>query len=136
MAHYSDAALVLDPHVDAASLSHEIAVVEDETMVDPRALVGPRLAGARLVVWHASLSSAWTVAFARTRAAELRCYVVAIDAPGRRAFAVDPDGVVMCGTSGDFALAQFAFERGRTESWFVAPRTDVRAALEAVEALR
>lgn len=136
MAHYSDAGLILDPHVAAASLSHECAIVEDETMVDPRALVAPRLAGVRLVVWHASLSSAWTVAFARTRAAELRCYVVAIDAPGRRAFAVDPDGVVVCGTAGDFALAQFGFDRVRTESWFVAPRTDVRAALEAVEALR
>jgi len=136
MAHFSDAALTIDPHVDAASLSNEIAIVEDEAMVDPRALVGPRLAGVRLVVWHASLSSAWSVAFARTRAAELRAYVVAIDAPGRRAFAVDPDGTVVCGTTADFALAQFAFERARTESWFVAPRTDVRAALEAVEALR
>ncbi len=136
MAHYADAALILDPHVDAASLSHEVAIVEDEVMVDPRALVGPRLAGVRLVVWHASLDSAWTIAFARTRAAELRCYVVAIDAPGRRAFAVDPDGVVVCGTTGDFALAQFSFERARTDAWLVAPRTDVRAALEAVEALR
>jgi len=136
MARYSDAGLTLDPHVDASALSHEVAIVEDEAMVDPRALVAPRLGGVRLVVWHASLRSDWTLAFARTRAAELRCYVVAIDAPGRRAFAVDPDGVVLCGTSGDFALAQFAFDGARTESWLVAPRTDVRAALEAVEALR
>jgi len=136
MAHYSDAALILDPHVAAADLSHEIAIVEDEAMVDPRALVGPRLGGVRLILWHASLAGTWTLSFARTRAAELRCYVVAIDAPGRRAFAVDPDGIVVCGTTGAFALAQFAFERARTESWFVAPRTDVRAALEAVEALR
>lgn len=136
MAHYSDATLILDPHVAAANLSHEIALVEDEAMVDPRALVAPRLAGARLVLWHASLDGAWTVAFARTRATELRCYIVAIDAPNRRAFAVDPDGVVVCGTTGAFALAQFAFERARTENWFVAPRTNVRAALEAVETLR
>jgi predicted amidohydrolase len=136
MARYSDALLTIDPHTAANELSHEIALVEDETMVDPRALVGPRLDGVRLIVWHASLGEPWTAPFARTRAAELRVYVIVLDALGRRAFAVDPDGAIVGGTFGEFALAQFGFERARSDSWLVAPRTDVRAALEAVEALR
>ncbi len=129
----ADAELVLDPH--AHPMSHEVGLVQDEAMLDPRALVGPRLAGVRLFVWHASISARWVVAFARTRAAELRAYVVALDTLGRRAFAVDPDGVVICGTFEGLEVAAFTFDRGRTEAWAVAPHTDVRAALERVAAI-
>lgn len=73
--------------------------------------------------------------FARTRAAELRAYVVVFDSPRRRAFAVDPDGAVMCGTFGEFALAAFAFDRTRTDAWRVAPATDVRDGLMRVRDL-
>jgi hypothetical protein len=113
-------------------------VVDDEAMLDPRALVAPRLAGVRLFVWRTSTSSAqaidapWVVPFARTRAAELRAYVVVFDSPRRRAFAVDPDGAVACGTFGDFELAAFAFDRTRTDAWRVAPATDVREGLMRV----
>jgi hypothetical protein len=127
---------VIDPH--ALPASADVAVVDDEAMLDPRALVAPRLAGVRLFVWRTSASSAqaidapWVVPFARTRAAELRAYVVVFDTPRRRAFAVDPDGVVACGTFGDFELAAFAFDRARTDAWRVAPATDVREGLMRV----
>ncbi len=91
-------------------------------MLDPRALVGPRLAGVRLFVWHASIDGAWVVPFARTRATELRAYVVVLDTPRKRAFAVDPDGVVLAGTFGDFELAAFAFDRRRTDDVDTSPR--------------
>jgi predicted amidohydrolase len=136
MAAISQADLTIDPHLRAAGLSHEVALVEDEAMVDPRALVEPRLAGMRLVIWNSALGRTWLTPFARTRAAELRCYVVAIDTLDRRAFAVDPDGAVICGTFAGYELAQFVFERTRTENWLVAPGTDVRAGLEAVERMR
>ncbi|GAC1660152.1 MAG: hypothetical protein NVS4B13_08070 [Candidatus Elarobacter sp.] len=61
--------------------------------------------------------------------AELRAYVVVLDSPRRRAFAVDPDGTVTCGTFGEFEVAAFAFDRSRTDAWRVAPSTDVREAL-------
>jgi hypothetical protein len=97
--------------------------------------VGPRLDGARLFIWHASIEERWVPAFARTRAAELRAYVVVLDTPRRRAFAVDPDGAILAGTFGAFELAAFAFDRRRTEVWTVAPETDVRAGLERVAEL-
>jgi hypothetical protein len=104
-------------------------------MLDPRALPGPRLAGVRLFVWHASIAARWVVPLARTRAAELRAYVVVLDTLVRRAFAVDPDGAVICATFGAFELAAFSFDRARTSAWTIAPHTDVRAALERAETI-
>ena len=136
----ADADLVLDPFDRPASA--DVALVSDAAMLDPRALVEPRLAGARLFVWHmgggapnAALDAAWVVRFARTRAAELRAYAVVFDAPRERAFAVDPDGTVACGTFGGFELAAFAFERTRTDAWRVAPSTDVREGLVRVRSM-
>jgi len=130
LAATADAGLVIGPH--ALPASDDVAVVDDEAMLDPRALVAPRLAGVRLFVWRASIDAPWVVPFARTRAAELRAYVVVFDSPRKRAFAVDPDGVVVCGTFGDFELAAFAFDRARTDAWRVAPATDVREGLMRV----
>jgi predicted amidohydrolase len=130
LAAVADADLVLDPHAQPAS--SEVAFVDDEAVLDPRALVAPRLDGVRLFVWRSSIEAPWVVPFARTRAAELRAYVVVFDTPQRRAFAVDPDGAVVCGTFGSFELAAFTFDRARTDAWRVAPATDVREALVQV----
>jgi hypothetical protein len=43
----------------------------------------------------------------------------------RRAFAVDPDGVVVCGTFGDYRIASFDLDGRKTELTAVAPHTDV-----------
>jgi predicted amidohydrolase len=133
LAASADAAVVLDPHTHA--FSHEIGSVQDEAMLDPRALVGPRLAGVRLFVWHASIAARWVAPLARTRAAELRAYVVVLDTLTRRAFAVDPDGAIVAGTFAAFELAAFTFDRARTDAWRIAPHTDVRAGLERVAAI-
>ncbi|HTW85313.1 MAG TPA: carbon-nitrogen hydrolase family protein [Candidatus Sulfotelmatobacter sp.] len=133
LAATAGAELVIDPH--ALATSAEIAHVDDEAVLDPRALVAPRLDGVRLFVWRASIDEHWTTRFARTRAAELRCYVVVLDTLHRRAFAVDPDGAIVCGTHGAFELAAFGFDRARTEAWRVAPDTDVRSGLERVREL-
>ena len=127
LAALADAELVIDPHSRPASA--DVAFVDDEAVLDPRALVAARLDGVRLFVWRASIDARWVVPFARTRAAELRAYLIAFDSPRRRAFAVDPDGSIVCGTFGDFELAAFSFERQRTDAWRVAPATDVREAL-------
>ncbi|MFN2460209.1 MAG: carbon-nitrogen hydrolase family protein [Candidatus Velthaea sp.] len=134
LAATADADLVLDPHARPAA--GDVAVVDDEAVLDPRALVAPRLDGVRLFVWHASFEPEWIEPFARTRAAELRAYVVVLDTLDRRAFAVDPDGAIVCGTFGDYEVAAFTFERRRTDAWIVAPHTDVRAGLLRVEAMR
>ncbi len=77
------------------------------------ARAGRAAAGRRAAVRLARARStrAGSLPFARTRAAELRAYVVVFDSPRRRAFAVDPDGAVVCGTFGAFELAAFTFER-------------------------
>ena len=127
LAAMADAEIVIDPHSRPASA--DIALVDDGAVLDPRALVGPRLDGVRLFIWNASIEGGWIAPFARTRAAELRAYVIVLDTPRRRAFAVDPDGNVVCGTFDGFELAAFGFERMRTDAWRVAPATDVREAL-------
>ncbi len=133
VAAVADADLLLDPH--AHPVSHEVGLVDDEAILDPRALVAPRLAGVRLFVWHASIAARWVLPLARTRAAELRAYVVVLDTLDRRAFAVDPDGAVLCGTLPGFDVAAFTFDRGRTTNWTIAPHTDVRRAFERVDAI-
>jgi predicted amidohydrolase len=133
LATTADAELVIDPHADP--VSHEVGLVQDEAMLDPRALVGPRLAGVRMFVWNASIAARWVLPLARTRAAELRAYVVVLDTLDRRALAIDPDGTLVCATFAGFELAAFTFERARTDAWRIAPHTDVREALERVEAI-
>ena len=127
LASVADADFTIDPH--SHPNSDDVALVDDEAMLDPRALVAPRLAGVRLFIWNTSIDGGWAVRFARTRAAELRCYVAVLDTPRRRAFAADPDGTLVSGTFGDFELAAFAFDRKRTDVWRGAPQTDVREAL-------
>jgi predicted amidohydrolase len=130
LAATADADLVIDPH--ARPSRSDIALVNDEAILDARALVGPRLDGVRLFVWNASIDRAWIEPFARTRAAELRAYVIVLDTLRRRALAIDPDGAIVCGTFDDFELAAFTFDRARTDAWRVAPETDVRTGLVRV----
>jgi len=130
LAEVADAAFTIDPHVQPDS--DDVAIVDDDALLDPRALVAPRLDGVRLFAWRASIEARWVLPFARTRAAELRAYIVVFDSLRRRALAIDPDGTVVCGTFGAFELAAFTFERRRTDAWRVAPETDVRAALVRV----
>jgi predicted amidohydrolase len=106
------------------------------TLRSPRGLVAARLAGADLIVWHVDGDPAWHVPFARTRAAELRAFVVAFDAGRGRAFAVDPDGAVVAGTFGAYRLATFAYDRARTSATTVAPTTDVLDGLRVAEGVR
>ena len=110
--------------------------VDTESVVSPRGLVEPRLAGIDLFVWEADGEAAWILAFARTRAAELRAYIVVFDRARERAFVVDPDGVTLAGTFEDFVMAAFAYDRARAAATIVAPATDVALGLRSAEALR
>ncbi len=127
----ADATLVIGPEANLGGFG-EIGIVRGGDLWDPAALVEPRLAGTRVFVWHADTLPEWTTRLARTRAAELRAYFVVFDAIADRAFAVDPEGVVMCGTFDDFRVAAFTFDRTRTEAWNVAPHTSVADGLRTV----
>ncbi len=132
------------PTLDAANALHGIArlagvtfgVVADATIEDPAGLVAARLGGVDAFCWITEREPAWQTALARARAAELRAYVVVLDARyGGRAFACDPDGSVICGTYDDFRVAAFVYDAARTAATAVAPQTDVLDGLRRVEAI-
>lgn len=104
--------------------------VDDARMFDPGAFAADRLRGFDVAVWETRSSEPWQSAFARTRAIELRMYIVVIDHSRQRAYAIDPDGTVLCGTFEGFNIACFSYDPQRTAQTFVAPGTDVREGLE------
>jgi predicted amidohydrolase len=104
--------------------------VTDKQVLDPGCLAGMRMGGNDLVVWSTSYDPEWQVTFARARALELRMYLVVIDASRNRAFAVDPDGAIICGTFNGYEIASFTYDPARTAQTLVAPGTDVRLGLE------
>ncbi|MGP6189833.1 MAG: carbon-nitrogen hydrolase family protein [Vulcanimicrobiaceae bacterium] len=133
--------LALDESAEDQAESTEIAglrigIVGSQTLCNPRGLVAARLAGLDLFVWNASGEPAWQSAYARTRASELRAFVVVLDRARARAFAVDPDGVVVSGTFESYRMAAFAYDRARSSATTVAPHTDVVAGLNVVETIR
>ncbi len=109
------------------------ATVDDAAIASPRGLVHARQEGIDIFVWRTE-GDAWTARFARTRAAELRAFVLVFAAG--RAFAVDPDGAVVAGTYGGYRMATFSYDAARTRATLVAPFTDVSEGLARVERLR
>jgi predicted amidohydrolase len=103
-----------------------------ELAYDPGYLVAYRRAGYRAAVLDAVHADPWLERIARARAAELRMYVIVFDRSAQRAYAVDPDGVVIAGTTGDFRIASFALDPARTQQTLVAPGTDVAEGIERV----
>lgn len=114
-----------------------LGVVGQRVLENPDGLVAARLEGVDLFVALVDDASApATVALARTRAAELRVYVVVCGHDGSRAFAVDPDGAVVAGTYDDYRLAGFSYDRARSNATIVAPHTDVLAGLQTAARIR
>lgn len=109
-------------------------VIEGNDLHDPHALVTARLSGSDLAIWLAGVDDGWQLDFARARALELRMYVVVLDSQGSRAFAVDPDGTIVCGTFGEYEIASFAYDPLRTAQTLVAPGTDIHEGLARVHA--
>jgi predicted amidohydrolase len=109
--------------------------VSDEDVHDPGVLAAFRRAGYRAFVWTSGDTSGWTESFARARALELRVYAVDFDSVAGRAFAIDPDGIVVAGTFDDFRLAMFSLDPRRTAETTVAPETDVLEGLERAGAI-
>jgi predicted amidohydrolase len=112
-----------------------VACTDDATALDPAGLVAYRRAGYPLICWTTDVAGEWTERIARARALELRIYLVVFDRTVRRAFAVDPDGVVLAGTFADYRLASFSLDPRKTLQTAVAPGTDIGEGLERVAAL-
>lgn len=136
------------PSLDAGRLAALDAAVPtvcafDDDVLDPAWLASHRRAGYALAVWETHSRSRWTEPIARARALELRMYVVVLDCAGGeiagvdagRAYAVDPDGVVIAGTFDDYRLASFSLDPRRTMETAVAPGTDIADGLERIAAI-
>jgi len=100
---------------------------------DPGTLVAYRLAGYRCAIVESDRHDPWLERIARTRALELRLYVIVFE-PGR-AYACDPDGAIVAGTFDDYRLASFSLDVRRTQDTLVAPGTDIAAGLERIASL-
>lgn len=103
--------------------------VSDEQMFDPGHLAAERLRGSDFAIWRTAADPQWQSAFARARAIELKMYVAVVDASRKRAYAIDPDGAVLCGTFDGYEIASFTYDPARTQQTLVAPGTDARAGL-------
>jgi predicted amidohydrolase len=105
----------------------------DDQVLDPAGLVRARLNGVTLAIWRTSYDPRWQVTFARARALELRMYIVVFDEAQHRAYAVDPDGTVICGTFDGYEVASFLFDPARTNQTALAPGTDVLEGLRRAD---
>jgi predicted amidohydrolase len=140
--HIEDIALVALSSIEADSAKvvrtagASLGVVGEGVLENPHGLVAARLDGIDLFVALVEDANApETVALARTRAAELRAYLIVCSRDGVRAFAVDPDGAVVAGTYDDYRLAGFGYDRARATTT-VAPHTDVLRGLGVAAEIR
>ncbi len=140
LAELEDASIVIAPDDGPARIVERdgvrYGVAGTGRFCNPRGLIEARLAGVDLFVWDFHGKAEWRVSYGRTRAMELRAYVIAFDRDRNRAAAIDPDGVVLAGTYDDLKLAAFAYDRSRSANGIVAPFTDVFAGLRTAEAIR
>jgi predicted amidohydrolase len=118
---------------DGAPDALRAALVSDGVMNDPGGLAAFRLAGFHTAVWTAAQNDGWQVSIARARALELRMFVIVLDAK-KRAYAIDPDGQIVCGTYDGYRIASFTLDPARARQTHVAPGTDVLAGLERAHA--
>lgn len=128
-----DAELLRILEADMFLYGTQSGALDDDAVLDPGSLVPLRMSGLTLAVWRTSYDPDWQVTFARARALELRMYVVVIDTARERAYAVDPDGAIVCGTFGDFEVASFVFDPEKTRQTAVAPGTDVLQGLQRAQ---
>ncbi len=112
------------------------AITGTYTFCNPLGMLEARLAGVDLFVWDFTGKAEWRLSYGRTRAMELRAWIIGFDRDRGRAVAIDPDGVVLAGTYDDLKLAAFSYDRSRSANGFVAPFTDVFAGLRNAEAIR
>lgn len=133
----ADLALAATGDDDTAALDRALptARIDAAAALDPGTLIAYRLAGYRAAILDAERSNPWLERIARTRAAELRLFIVVFDREAHRAYAVDPDGAIVAGTFGDFAIASFVLDSRRTQQTLLVPGTDVAEGIERVRAL-
>lgn len=115
--------------------SLHLVVLPDDALSDPGYLPSARRAGYDIFVWYPQhIAAPWVMPLARTRAVELRAYVIVIE-KSERISIIDPLGVVIAGTTATLLLPQFVYDPTITAATTLAPGTDIMAGLVKVEAI-
>ncbi|MHB8140442.1 MAG: carbon-nitrogen hydrolase family protein [Vulcanimicrobiaceae bacterium] len=123
----------LEPAVGRLDGLVPTTLVEDASILDPAGLVPSRIAGYQLFIWQPrGISAPWQERVARARAVELRCFLVVVDRAAERAYAIDPDANLICGTYGSYRIATCTLDLARTALTQVAPGSDILAGLAQV----
>ncbi len=123
-----------DDRIASLDVVVPVARVDDSVVNDPGGLPALRRAGYRVAIWE-TRTDEWTELLARARAGETRMYVFVIDSASGRAFAVDPDYTIVCGTFGEYRIASCAVDFAKTAQTLVVPGTDIAEGLERVHAM-
>jgi predicted amidohydrolase len=110
------------------------AYIGDDVALNPHGLIRYRRAGYQIVVWESELDPTWLMAIARTRAMELRMYIVVLGRRDSRALVADVHGNIVAGTFDDYTLACFTFDGALSLETTVAPGTDILKGFERAEA--
>ena len=109
--------------------------IDDAIAQDPLGLVAHRLAGTTLAIWRSEATERdIAIAIARSRAAELRMYVVLLW-KNQRGWIIDPNGTIVCGADAENPIAVANLTPETSCSGMVVPHTDVLNELARVIAL-
>jgi len=100
-------------------------VLTDDTITEPTYLPIARQAGYDVVVWYPQqIATQWIIPLARTRAVELRAYVIVMQADGH-IHIVDPQGIIVAGTTSELYVAQFVYDPHISQTTTIVPNTDI-----------
>ena len=109
-------------------------VLPDDALRDPGYLVDVRLAGYDFFIWQPqTVAAPWIMPLARTRAIELRAYIVVFVSAERLAV-IDPQGSIVAGSTAALRMPQFVFDPAQTLATTIVPHTDITQGLAWVRA--
>lgn len=123
-----DAAFTVEANASALEIRARLPVIDcdDRVAFDPNLLAQARLRGYRLAIWQGEmLDVAWLERLARARALELHMYLLVREGTGDRAYVVDPDGALLCGTTAQYRIATCMIDLRKTDATQVAPGSDI-----------
>ncbi len=109
-----------------------LVVLSDDRIKDPAYLCAARLAGYDIFLWYPqALERAWILPLARTRALELRAYLLIFDSQGDIQI-IDPHGSVIAGSTPTLRMPQFLYDPALTAATTLVPGTNILDGLRCV----
>jgi predicted amidohydrolase len=112
------------------------AIFNGDEICNPTYLSAVRRNGYDFFIWRPRYEDPlWSVSIARTRAIELRGYVMLL-LPSERICVIDPHGTIVAGTTAELLMLQFVYDPALTQATTIVPNTDIIAGLTLADAMR